>query len=204
MSLAISSNGSFLGVPPYFLVAFELGGIPTQANIGSDYGNLSWKADHKRGMFCASGKWLLLKLQRFSRHESHVNNSRLARQRWGPSTFVVHNDRYDYGHTRTQRTSDDASLEGSDTSCIASPPQNLPVITSNVTDDLGTCDPWGLLIAGGTKPYSLYLTALTASVITIVEMGANDNLYTYINRAAPGTLLSGAYVLSLVEGAIRE
>lgn len=70
--------------------------------------------------------------------------------------------------------------------------QDAPTVTSNVTDTLNTCDPWNILVGGGKKPYTLYLAALNAPTITIVKMGANDNLYTYINRAEPNTLLMGA------------
>lgn len=86
-------------------------------------------------------------------------------------------------------------VEGADTSCIGSPPQNMPVVTANVTETLNTCDPWGLLISGGKKPYTLYLAAANASTIMIIEMGENDNFYTYINRAAPDTILLGTWFL---------
>lgn len=42
-------NGTSFGVPPYFLIALELGGVPTMTNIGTDPSKLSWKADHKQG-----------------------------------------------------------------------------------------------------------------------------------------------------------
>ncbi|KIP02077.1 hypothetical protein PHLGIDRAFT_60745, partial [Phlebiopsis gigantea 11061_1 CR5-6] len=35
-------------VPPYYLIAFEVGGVPTTTNLGSDASNLSWKNTHKR------------------------------------------------------------------------------------------------------------------------------------------------------------
>lgn len=61
------------------------------------------------------------------------------------------------------------------------------------------CDPWSILIEGGKKLYSLYLTALQlAPTVTIVKMGTNDASYTYINRAAPGMILSGACLLHLL------
>lgn len=48
---ALPNGGNFLGVPPYFLIAFEIGGSPTMANIGSDPSQLSWTVDHQRGVW---------------------------------------------------------------------------------------------------------------------------------------------------------
>ena len=44
-----TNNTAAVGVPPYYLIAFEAGGIPTTTMIGSDPNNLSWQAIHKRG-----------------------------------------------------------------------------------------------------------------------------------------------------------
>ena len=84
-------------------------------------------------------------------------------------------------------------VAGSTTACIPASSNDGPSITTNVTNKLNTCDPWSILVAGGKRPYSMYLTALQlAPAVTIVNMSANDDSYTYINRAAPGTLLLGA------------
>lgn len=48
--IVLNSTGSY-GVPPYSLIAFELGGVPTMTNIGNDPNNLVWRADHKRGVW---------------------------------------------------------------------------------------------------------------------------------------------------------
>ena len=48
---SLSTNDTTaLGVPPYYLLAFEAGGVPTTTMVGSDPANLSWQAIHKRGM----------------------------------------------------------------------------------------------------------------------------------------------------------
>lgn len=41
-------NGT-IGVAPYYLIAFELGGIPTTTPLGSDPTNMTWTANHKAG-----------------------------------------------------------------------------------------------------------------------------------------------------------
>ena len=43
------TNATSTGVPPYYLIAFEVGGIPTTTMIGNDPQNLSWTAIHKAG-----------------------------------------------------------------------------------------------------------------------------------------------------------
>ncbi|OJT05706.1 hypothetical protein TRAPUB_3474 [Trametes pubescens] len=79
-----------------------------------------------------------------------------------------------------------AASAGADTSClIAAPTPSTPVITANVTQNLQTCQPWGLSITGGTKPYNVTLGQLNAPVITNVTMGPEDDVFTYINRASP-------------------
>ena len=36
-------------VPPFYLYAFEVGGVPTVTLVGSDLTNMLWTAAHKRG-----------------------------------------------------------------------------------------------------------------------------------------------------------
>ena len=44
-----TSTPNNVGVPPYYLFAFEAGGIPSVSMIGTDHNNLSWQNTHKRG-----------------------------------------------------------------------------------------------------------------------------------------------------------
>lgn len=83
------------------------------------------------------------------------------------------------------------SLAGQSITCIQ--PRDPPTftVTSNITGDVNTCDPWGLTIVGGSKPYSVTLAALSSPVITNVTMGPLDDRLTYINRAEPNTILLG-------------
>ncbi|KAL4248206.1 hypothetical protein ABKN59_007149 [Abortiporus biennis] len=88
---------------------------------------------------------------------------------------------------------------GNNQSCI--PAQlSTPTIASiqpNVTDVLMTCQPWGLTITGGTKPYQIVLAAPGSTVITNVTMGAADDVFTYPNRADP----NGVLMVSVYDGA---
>ena len=67
-------------------------------------------------------------------------------------------------------------------------------VNPNVTDTLTTCQPWGLTIKGGQKPYFIVLSALNSPVITNATMGAGDDVYTWPNRADPGGQIMGTLV----------
>lgn len=60
-------------------------------------------------------------------------------------------------------------------------------MVTNVTGRLRTCQPWELRIKGGVPPYNVTLAALGSPVITNVTVGLGDDIFTYINRADPGT-----------------
>ncbi len=67
-------------------------------------------------------------------------------------------------------------------------------LKSNVTGSalLHTCDPWGLTVSGGKKPYQIVLSAFNSTVITNVTMGDDDDVFTYIDRADPNGSIMGA------------
>ncbi|KAL1677746.1 hypothetical protein EV122DRAFT_265437 [Schizophyllum commune] len=74
------------------------------------------------------------------------------------------------------------------TSCIPPEEQSDFEVWSNLTSTtLETCQPWGLRIKGGSPPYTVYLMSLGATVITNATMGPDNDAYTYINRAGPGS-----------------
>ncbi|KAG7097986.1 hypothetical protein E1B28_005294 [Marasmius oreades] len=76
---------------------------------------------------------------------------------------------------------------GSSTTCIINDAKRDFILTSNSTGDtINTCDPWGLRIKGGVKPYSVTLMQISSPSITNVTMGPNDDAYTYRMRGAPG------------------
>lgn len=88
------------------------------------------------------------------------------------------------------------SIGGADRSCLPAissdmQPPVIPAITSNLTGTVETCQPWGLTISGGVKPYQIVLSALQSITITNSSMGIDDDVYTYIDRADPGELLMG-------------
>ncbi|KAJ7143973.1 hypothetical protein C8R44DRAFT_558263, partial [Mycena epipterygia] len=138
------------GVPPFYMIAFAVGGAPTTTLIGTNESELKWTVDHPVGTRLLLG----------------VVDSK------GTSGGI------------------DAPLyqvtQGATSDCISSA-QAEPqfTISANVTDVLSTCQPWGLTIRGGTPPYNLTLAVLNASGVTNVTLGANDSVYTYINRAEP-------------------
>lgn len=176
------SNSSVIGVAPFYLIAFEVGGIPTTTMVGSNPSNLSWTANHKRGssQFLSSDE--LTPMLRHFRNESHAVSNGFKRQHRRRSTKFVHYERYvTYGYDADCFLLTGLHLPaGSDTSCIPPPPSNTATLASvhpNVTDPstLTTCQPWGLTIKNGKQPYQVVLSALNSGVITNVTMGDGDS-----------------------------
>ncbi|RDX44635.1 hypothetical protein OH76DRAFT_1307195, partial [Lentinus brumalis] len=81
-----------------------------------------------------------------------------------------------------------------DTSCQPPAPKNPAIVTPNVTTTIHTCEPWGLRVTGGVKPYQISLAALGSPVVTNVTMGPDDEVFTFIDRADPGQRLLAAVV----------
>lgn len=79
-----------------------------------------------------------------------------------------------------------------DTSCQPPAPKNPATVTPNVTTTIHTCEPWGLRVTGGVKPYQISLAALGSQFPTNVTMGPDDEVLVYIDRALPGQRLLGA------------
>lgn len=90
---------------------------------------------------------------------------------------------------------DDRQAAGNDTSCLYTPPDSstLASVHPNVTDTLTTCEPWGLTITGGKKPYTVVLSATNSPVTTNLTMGAQYDVFTYPDRADPNGQLMGEY-----------
>ena len=72
-------GGSSKGIPPYYMFAFEVGGIPTTQMIGSDPANLTWIADHKQGKGGAPGRVYMSIANKswFDRFEAHAHGAGL-------------------------------------------------------------------------------------------------------------------------------
>lgn len=84
-------------------------------------------------------------------------------------------------------------IAGQTTQCVIAPPTTPEfTVTSNVTDGLTTCQPWGLSVKGGLPPYNLTLAAVNSPIVTNVTLPFGDDHFTYINRADPGTQLLAA------------
>lgn len=77
---------------------------------------------------------------------------------------------------------------GSDNSCLPPAPTTPFSVKANVTSSINTCQPWGITVTGGTKPYIGYIAALNQFPTTVKFEQADDAL-TFINRVAPGTTM---------------
>ncbi|KZT05298.1 uncharacterized protein LAESUDRAFT_750736 [Laetiporus sulphureus 93-53] len=156
----LSSKSSEMGVPPYYLIAFELGGVPTTRMVGSNASELYWQVGHREGS--------ALMITMVDSNDSTGGVS--------PTLHIV--------------------TAGSNSSCLpsSSPSADIARITPNLTSSLSTCEPWGLTLTNGTKPYSMILAALNSPVVTNVTLGQDDDVFTYINRAGPDGELIAAVV----------
>jgi len=151
----LALNGSF-GTPPYYMMAMEVGGIPTTTLVGENRSAVSWVVTH------AAGVTLML-----SMIDSNKSAGGVA-----PILYSV--------------------VAGSDQSCLPPPPAYDFIVTTNVTDTLTTCQPWGLTISGGVQPYTVTLAELDSPIITNVTLGPLDDAFTFIDRADPNTRLIAA------------
>lgn len=87
----------------------------------------------------------------------------------------------------------DSLTAGTDTSCLPNKQSSasLPTIQANVTNTLDTCEPWGLHVTGGQKPYTIVLVETHSDTVTKVTLGSEDDTLTYVNRADPNWHLMG-------------
>ncbi|KAL0573949.1 hypothetical protein V5O48_008018 [Marasmius crinis-equi] len=84
-------------------------------------------------------------------------------------------------------------VSGSTTNCVVNDDKRDFTLTSNSTSStINTCDPWGLRIKGGVKPYNITFMQLNSPVVTNATLGQNDDAYTYRMRGDPGALMIAA------------
>ena len=81
--------------------------------------------------------------------------------------------------------------------CLKTDTSSSFTISTNGTDTLNTCDPWGIRLTGGTPPYTINFVAPNSPSATNVTTLGNDDAYTYINRAAPDDVLIGLSCLPI-------
>ena len=183
------------GVPPYYLFAFEVGGIPTAQMVGSDPANLTWIANYRQGEGCvpncvhvpvANNRGLTGSQLMFTLLDSNSSAG-------GVPNVLYNMIRTSLDSTPRHPGMTALAIAGPDTSCIP-PAPTTPVasVHANVTN-LATCDPWGLTIQNGTKPYTVILVAQGSPVITNVTLGVQDDVLTYIDRASPYGPLMGTH-----------
>ncbi|KAJ7312404.1 hypothetical protein DFH08DRAFT_654985, partial [Mycena albidolilacea] len=151
------------GVPPFYMMAFAIGGTPSTTLIGTDETNLSWTVNqpHTHAHVDAGSQLLL-----------QVVDSQGSSGGVPPNLFTV--------------------VAGQSTQCIPAASNDPPfTVEANVTDTLTTCQPWGIKIKGGTPPYDLTLAAVNSPLVINVTMGPADDQFTFIDRADPNTQLIG-------------
>ncbi|EKM55035.1 uncharacterized protein PHACADRAFT_255361 [Phanerochaete carnosa HHB-10118-sp] len=75
---------------------------------------------------------------------------------------------------------------GDDISCLKSlPSSSLATVHANVSDTVLTCEPLGLSISGGQKPYTVVLSEMHSDTITVVTLANDNDTLTYISRVDP-------------------
>ncbi|KAI5896583.1 uncharacterized protein SCHCODRAFT_02615260 [Schizophyllum commune H4-8] len=147
-----NTSEDHMGVGPYYMLAFPIGGTPTVQHIGDNISDLSWTVDQP------PDSQLFLS----------VIDSNDTAGGVPPRLYNV--------------------VTGQSTSCIQDQDNNFTV-SANVTDEIETCQPWGLRINGGTPPYNVSFMAINSLYVTNVTLGPVDDAFTYIDRADPGSQL---------------
>jgi hypothetical protein len=155
----IPANESSTGTPPYYMLAYPLEGTPRVYTLGADPNKLQWMPDY------APQTQMLLQVV-----DSHGISGGIE-----PRPFL--------------------SVDGKSTDCVIkddSGPHSDFTLTANLTgphDDLRTCEFWGLIVKGGTWPYTFSLIAAGSEVVTNVTTVTSDqDELIYVNRADPGRL----------------
>ena len=102
------------------------------------------------------------------------------------TTFKLSYSRILKDGTQKNCATDLEELEGSVKKSLTPP----LTITTDVIDVLQTCQPWGITAKGGVPPYTLTIASLGATTLNVTFPLGHD-VFTYINRAYPGTQLIG-------------
>lgn len=174
------------------MLAFEVGGVPTTSAIGSDPANLWWQADHKQGKkFPNNELHLVVTLVLSPKVQSLCSRWLIRRETPEELRQICIAWLVSRHHTPLFLKGSVDSAAGSDISCLSGTPFSATTILPNVTDALTTCQPWGLTISGGQRPYTVVLSQVASHTITVVTMDQADDLLTYVNRATPGQPFMG-------------
>ncbi|TFY73611.1 hypothetical protein EWM64_g10401 [Hericium alpestre] len=80
----------------------------------------------------------------------------------------------------------------------------VPSVTANVTQDLAACEPLGLTIRGGTRPYTVSVVGIDSAVSNFT-LGPRDDIFTWTNQASVDTdvLCKAVLLLNWVPKLIR-
>lgn len=82
---------------------------------------------------------------------------------------------------------------GSNTSCFLSFPSPSAVVHANISagTNLSTCDPLGITISGGQKPYTVVLAETNSPSLLVQTLSDDDDTFTYFNQYSPGWQIIG-------------
>ncbi|KAF7304459.1 hypothetical protein HMN09_00848100 [Mycena chlorophos] len=157
-----ATNGTALGVPPYYLISFAAGasGTPMTSLIGSNASALAWTVAHP------VGSQLILEVVDSAGTSGGIDI---------PLYTVVDG-------TSTSCLPKPPTNEAAFT--VSSPQSN--------DSTLNTCEVWTLFVKGGKPPYSASFAALNSTGATNSSMGPVDTWVQYVNRANPGSQMIAA------------
>lgn len=163
--------------------------------IETSTGGLNWLVNHQAGKLTVRG----IKSSRCSltgsppyRKTANVKHGRFSWGSWRYPSQYLHSYMWIYPFFPFLIAGAYCFLiDGSSRSCFLPPrPSNFSLL-ANVTGQLPTCHQLGIRVKGGVQPYTVTVASLDASIVTNVTMGENDDTYSYINRAQPGSQLLG-------------
>ncbi len=80
----------------------------------------------------------------------------------------------------------DMHIAGSTSSAIRRPLPRQCMLWQN-DPQVNTCDAATANITGGTKPYTVSIMPSNGDIPTNFTLGAEDDLFTYVNRVQPGS-----------------
>jgi len=64
-------------------------------------------------------------------------------------------------------------------------------IYANVTQNLATCEPWGIQIVGGVPPYNITINSPNQGTWTNMSLPEGFDMLTYIDRTSPQSFIFG-------------
>ena len=82
-------------------------------------------------------------------------------------------------------------------------PASTPKLSTNVTSQLTTCEPWGLVATSGRPPYTIFLTSYGPDTMTVATLDASDNTLIYTDSTTNDTEIIGALIAAGISWYLR-